>query len=454
MNRVDVQRSYFNLETDLPLPKPRVLVVLPAFIPSTQIYVVKPILGLHCRGLITAEIVLEHTVSYRSLAKADVLIFCRNTESAYQWILDFALNENKPFVYELDDNFFEIPPTTEVGRYHRAPERLDQLERYLRAASLVRVYSEALSECVAKLNRKVVRIEGPVDWSLMPQKPPPRHRGKIRIVYATSRIEDDLAKLFLNDICQLLQHYDGGIEMFFWGYHPPELRSHPAVRFLPLIRNYDSFFRKFARSQFDIGLAPLLKDGFCRSKSNVKFREYAACGIAGIYSKVGSYRECVEDELTGLLVETDTGGWFEAIKRLIDNMGLRQSIQKNGLAFARKHYDLEAFQEVLWAQIQKLIVARVDWVSSGPRKNFSAGTCSGRPRTPSKSEAQPRPRVLKHWRYLPSKALRHIASQGFCHTLGLIRWPLNDRVVLLRLKMILQFWWRVKACYSNGMKSL
>jgi len=450
LKSVAVQSNDLKLKTE---PKLHVLVVLPAFIPSTQIYVVKPILALHCRGLITAEIVLEHTVSYRNLAKADLLIFCRNTESAYQWILDFTLNENKPFVYELDDNFFEIPPTTAVGRYHREPERLNQLERYLRSASLVRVYSKALSECVAKLNRKVVRIEGPVDWSLMPPKQPPRHRGKVRIVYATSRIEDDLAKLFLNDIGQLLQHYDGRIELFFWGYHPPELRSHPAVRFLPLIGNYDSFFRKFARSQFDIGLAPLLKDEFCYSKSNVKFREYAACGIAGVYSKVGSYRECVEDERTGLLVETDAGGWFEAIKRLIDNNGLRQSIQKNGLAFARRHYDLEAFQEVLWAQIQKLMVDRLDGVSSGARKKFSAATFSRPTRALSGSDEQSRSDVLKRWVCLPSKTLRHIASKGLYPTLDLIRQRLNDRVVLMRLKVILQFRWRVKACYRNGISN-
>jgi glycosyltransferase involved in cell wall biosynthesis len=452
MNKAALQTSYFELEASLPLPKPRVLVVLPAFIPSTQIYVVKPILALHYKGRITAEIVLEHSVSCRSLAKADVLIFCRNTEPAYQWILDFVLHENKPFVYELDDNFFEIPPTTEVGRYHGAPERLDQLERYVRAASLVRVYSEALSERVAQLNRKVVHTDGPVDWSLVPQMSTTRHQGKVRIVYATSRVEDDLAKVFLNDIGRLLHDYDGRIEMFFWGYHPPELRNHPAVRFLPFIRNYDSFFRKFARSQFDIGLAPLLNDRFCCSKSNVKFREYAACGIAGVYSKLGSYRACVKDELTGLLVETDAGGWFEAVKRLIDNTSLRQSIQKNGLAFARRHYDLEAFQEVLWSQIKKIIVGGADAVSPELRKHLSAETCAERPRAPRRFEKDRSPTVLKRWTCLACKAIRHIARDGLCHTLDLIRCRLNDRVVLLRLKMILQFWWRVRACHGNGMR--
>jgi glycosyltransferase involved in cell wall biosynthesis len=452
MNKADIQTSRLTLDASQPLPKPHILLVLPALIPSTQIYVIKPILALHRTGRITAEIVLEHSISRRSLAKADLLMFCRNTEPAYRWILDFVLHENKPFVYDLDDNFFEIQPTTEVGRYHGAPERFAQLERYVRTASLVRVYSEALSERVAQLNRKVVHLDGPVDWSLIPQVPKTRYNGKVRIVYATSRVEDDLAHIFLDDIDRLLHHYDGRVEMFFWGYHPPELRNHPAVRFLPFIRNYDAFFRKFARSQFDIGLAPLLRNGFCCSKSNVKFREYAACGIAGVYSKVGSYRMCVQDELTGLLVESDAGSWFEAVKRLIDNTNLRQSIQKNALAFARRHYDLEAFQEVLWTQIQKLIIGGRDVVASGTRKNLSAGTCRDRLRAASGSEEQRGPRVLKRWVDLISKALRHIASKGLCHTLDLIRWRLNDRLVLLRLKMILQFWWRVKASYGNGMK--
>jgi glycosyltransferase involved in cell wall biosynthesis len=111
--------------------------------------------------------------------------------------------------------------------------------------------------------------------------------------------------------------------MVFWGDQPSELRGHPAVRYLAPIRNYDRFFSRFARSGFDVGLAPLLDDVFHRSKTDVKFREYAACGIAGVYSRVGAYVESAEEEVTGLLVSESPGEWFAAISRLIEDVDLR-----------------------------------------------------------------------------------------------------------------------------------
>ena len=145
----------------IPRPRiPRILAILPGLIPSTLIHVVKPLLGLHRVGCINARFALEHSVFHRSLEEADVVVLCRNTEPTYGWIVDRALAQGKAVVYDLDDNFFELPPTSEVGRYHRAPERLKQLEHYLISASLVRVYSDTLREHVERLNSNVVRVEG------------------------------------------------------------------------------------------------------------------------------------------------------------------------------------------------------------------------------------------------------------------------------------------------------
>ena len=166
-------------------------------------------------------------------------------------------------------------------QYHRDPARLGQLERYLRHASLVRVYSEALRARVAALNPRVDRVEGLVDWDLVPAARARPRPAALRIVYATSRIADVLPAMFMTDLRRVLDRFHGRVEAWIWGYRPTELAERP------------DFFRQFAQAGFDIGLAPLADHEFYRAKSDNKFREYAASRIAGIYSDVEVYRDCV-----------------------------------------------------------------------------------------------------------------------------------------------------------------
>lgn len=426
-----------------PARRPRVLAILPGFIPSTFIHIVKPFAGLHRAGYIRAGFTLEHSVFHHRLERAEVVVFCRNTEPAYRWILDFALARGKPVVYDLDDNFFELPPTTDVGRYHRAPERLRQLERYLRNAALVRVYSETLQERVERLNANVVRVDGPIDWNLIPNRPTRQDRSKVRIVYPTSRVEDELAELFLADIQRLLTIYAGQLEMFFWGYHPRELRGHPGVRFVAPIANYDRFFRKFACFGFDVGLAPLRDDIFHRSKTDVKFREYAACGIAGVYSNVGAYARCVEDEVTGLLVSNRPGAWFDAVSRLLEDVELRRAIQEQARQYARKHYDLQVVEEVWYSQLQAVMAnaiggchsfaVQANWRSESVPAQSHSGT-QMISRIPVAKQA------LACWARRLCRVIHTVRQSGFHRTLDRIRHSLNNLTILLQLRMKLQFW--------------
>ena len=150
--------------SDVARRPPLVLAVLPQLIPSTLIGVVKPLLALHREGRIVFDVALESWVRRRALARADVVVFCRNTEPRYRAPLDAARALGKPTIYELDDDFFAMPPATPGSLYHRDPARLGQLERYLRGASLVRVYSESLRTRAAALNAHVCRVDGLIDW--------------------------------------------------------------------------------------------------------------------------------------------------------------------------------------------------------------------------------------------------------------------------------------------------
>jgi hypothetical protein len=106
---------------------------------------------------------------------------------------------------------------------------------------------------------------------------------------------------------------------------------------------------------FDIGLAPLLNDTFHRSKTNNKFREYGACGIAGVYSRADVYTECIEDGKTGILVENDAESWYEGMRRLVEDDELRAAISKAAKEQVERDYSQEFFKQVWKRQIWNVL---------------------------------------------------------------------------------------------------
>ncbi|MGA2618012.1 MAG: glycosyltransferase [Thermoguttaceae bacterium] len=343
----------------MPTAVPRILAVMPGFIPSTMITVVRPLVRLHEAGRVRARINLESLTGPGDVRRADAVIFCRNVKPAFTPLLEAALARRIPILYDLDDNFFDFPPDADAAGY-LDPSRQAMLADYVRSASLVRVYSAALLARVSALNPRAVRSFAPIDLSLVGPPGAARPSGGVSIVYATSRAEDALADLFLPALARLLRTHAGRVQAHFWGYKPPRLAQLPGARHHAVVCRYERFLRRFSRAGFAVGLAPLLDDLFHRSKTNNKFREYGACHVAGIYSNVEVYSECVVHGQTGLLVANHPDRWYEALVELVENPGLRAGIQRQARAYVEEHYRQDEFERVFWRQIQELLDDRAE----------------------------------------------------------------------------------------------
>ncbi|HEY9757568.1 MAG TPA: glycosyltransferase [Oculatellaceae cyanobacterium] len=340
--------------------RPKVLAIVPSYIASCQIGVIKPLSALASRRLLDLDVKLETKASVTAIHQADIVVFCRNTEPSYAYLLNEAVSTNKPIIYDLDDNFWDVPFETdpELARYHRLPLRIQQLEKYLTHATLVRVYSPVMRELVSRLNPAVKLLKAGFDFSLLPSQVQPRDsRGKIRVVYATSRTVDNQYKLFMRGMTEALCHFGDKVEFTIWGCSPGDLAGHKGIKILPLIGDYESFLHKFARSGFDVGLAPMEDTAFYRSKTNTKLRDYGACRVAGIYSDVEVYSSCVEDGKTGLLVPNTDEGWFNAIVKLVDQTDLRTTIQENAYKKVYEEYRQQVIEEEWLAQIQQILAS-------------------------------------------------------------------------------------------------
>lgn len=338
---------------------PKVVAIVPSMIASCQIGVIKPLLSLAAKGKIQFDYCLEGKASLNAINSADLVVFCRNTEPAYSHLLNQAVATHKPIIFDLDDNFWDVPfeSDPELARYHRLPLRIQQLEKYITHANLIRVYSPVMKDLVARLNPKVRLLKAGFDFGMLRK---PNFKGgsdKLQIVYATSRIVDNQYLLFSESLKRVLDTYPDKVELTIWGCQSSELVGYRGVKFMPLIPDYERFLREFSSFGFDIGLAPLEDTPFHRSKTNTKFRDYGASNVAGIYSDTPVYSSCVENDVTGILVNNDPDSWFKGISKLIDDAQLRKSIQKNAYARVKEEYSQEVVEREWLREIEELLAS-------------------------------------------------------------------------------------------------
>jgi hypothetical protein len=119
---------------------------------------------------------------------------------------------------------------------------------------------------------------------------------------------------------------------------PPGIQQSPRIRFFEHTSSYADFIRFQAGRNWAIGVAPLRDNSANRAKTNNKYREYGACGIAGIYSDMPPYQGCVHPGVTGLLVEPSDEAWLAAILQLALQPDQRERIANRAERDVREKY--------------------------------------------------------------------------------------------------------------------
>jgi glycosyltransferase involved in cell wall biosynthesis len=319
-----------------------VLVIPPSEnLASYQIGIRQPLEELKRRGLVQYQTMEEGLVTDSMLSDFDTVVFLRNTSLRAYRLMNRAKQAGKQTVYSIDDHFLHLPPNRGFGAAMKEPERRATFIQFLTNAQLVRVGSPFFAEHIrASFNRRVVCIEAGVDFAWIDQADASPPKDEIVIGYEGSVKEDDFTEV-IPALKQVLKQYGRRVRMEFHNYIPEALEGHRRVKLLPGGYEYRAYLHVLASSGWSIGLAPLRDTLYNRCKSNNKYREYSACSIAGIYSDIPTYSDCVSHRETGLLVPHDTEGWLQGLQTLIENDRLREHIRKKARREVRKRYTIE-----------------------------------------------------------------------------------------------------------------
>jgi hypothetical protein len=309
----------------------KVLIIAPAWIPSVIVGILNPLEQLERRGELRLRLkpAVASFVTERDIAWCDVVVFCRACQiSDLRWLYA-AKRRHKRVIYDIDDNFEEIPLTTRLGVFHRAFFRLHVVRRFYALADITRVYSPRMQQLAQQHGARVRLERSYFDASIIAGRVAQRREGMIRIAYPSGRIDEpQLERMLYEAMRQVLLRYSGRVELHLWRKLPRPLLGVPGVVLHRDEKGYKKFVRDFHDLGCDIGVAPLLDEPFYHSKTNTKYRELGGCGVAGVYSNTAPYVDCVVDGRNGLLVDNTVEAWVGGITRLIDEPDLGADIAR------------------------------------------------------------------------------------------------------------------------------
>ena len=93
--------------------------------------------------------------------------------------------------------------------------------------------------------------------------------------------------------------------------------------------------------RMDIGIYPLPNDEWIKGKSGLKALQYMAMGIPVVASNLGCNDRVIENNISGLLVNT-MEEWHKSISDLIEQDNLRRFLGQNARLRVEKYYSIEA----------------------------------------------------------------------------------------------------------------
>lgn len=244
-------------------------------------------------------------------------------------MLQAALFESgKPVIYETDDLLTDLPEShPEFEVYAR--------NRHLTLACIansdaVIVSTDALKARHVPINPRVHVFGNTLYQPLWHQSLAPHPEASaskpLTIGFCGSHTHAPDLEVIAPALERIQAEYGERVRFSFFGCVTERLKRLPNLSYREGFVAYTDYPGLLRSLRFDIGLAPLGNNEFNVNKSHIKYLEYAACGIPGIYSDLAPYNASVVHDSTGLLADDSAEAWYKAIVRLIEQPELARCI--------------------------------------------------------------------------------------------------------------------------------
>lgn len=260
------------------------------------------------------------------------------------WLADWR-DAGGRLIHDVDDDLLDVGG---LSRRNIEPAAAADIAARVRlvadAADAVTVSTPALAARFAGVAREVVLLPNRLDaglWHLDEERAPPAS-PVVRIGYIGTPTHDEDIALVTETMRDLEARHGAALRIevvgAFQRIEPPFGRRVP----LPQRNDYPHFAAWLLRIvDWDIGIIPLADNAFNRAKSNLKFLEYAALGLAIVCSAGETYADIAVDGENALVVPNTPAAWHAAIERLIADPALRRRLAGGARRTLRQAWTLD-----------------------------------------------------------------------------------------------------------------
>lgn len=277
----------------------------------------------------------DGSINFQAIEEGDLIVVQRDVPRdlhLYRKVVQIARQSSKPIIWEIDDLLFELPPEHPDRQNRLFIEALLPMLEVFLEADLVTVSSPGLWEYCMKIRENVAILPNFLDdqiWTL--RSPSISTDPPLTIGYLGGHSHKPDIEIILPVINELLARYPNRLRFVFWGKDLLNSSEYynEAITHIPIdMPSYPEFVQFFQTVSVDIFIAPLRDSHFNRCKSGIKFLEYSALGVPGVYSNLDPYALVVTQGYDGFLATT-TEEWINYLIQLIENPSLRETMGRN-----------------------------------------------------------------------------------------------------------------------------
>lgn len=268
-----------------------------------------------------------------AMPRCDVLLVYREATLLGPAFLErLARRHGVPMVFDIDEPIF-MPyrsPTSGWASLLKCPGKTRSL---FRLADQVMAINSLIGEHAARYNPSVTVIPNFVD--VQRYRPGERRADDgVRLVWTGSHTTMANLSTIAPALSRLQQDVSAPLRVV--GSGSVDL---PGVQ--AEMRQWSAETEVSDMQDCDVGLVPLTDLPWNPWKFYLKTVQYMALGLPVVARRMGSNTEMVQDGVNGFLVETQQE-WYERLKTLVTDAGLRQRMGAAARDTAVRHYSVEA----------------------------------------------------------------------------------------------------------------